>query len=189
MRIKLAKTLSITLQSGEVVPITGDDIYAGGFMFDNVTPRSFECTVAEDDFVDREAYQSIITQAKNNFQFAGRDIKPFVVNDTMIIGVSRAQSQESGALGLAMFAGIYAGRCQFSVQGRSGFTERTAGDFLLTANLNAMDAYPWGETFKVDTGEEGYIASFVQDWTSRMPPTVHRWKGFNVIVGHRTRIA
>jgi hypothetical protein len=178
-RIKLAKTLNITTQAGEVVPITGDDIYAGGFMFDNVQPRSFECVAAEDDFVDRDAFQNITYQNKGNFSFVGRDIKPFTVNDTMILGISRAQAQSTGALGLPMYAGVLATRCQFSIRGRDAFSERAAAGFNLTANLNAMDAYPWGETFKVD--EEGYLASFVQDFTSRMPPTVHRWKGLTAV--------
>ena len=174
-RMKLVKTLSITLQSGEVVVITGDDIFAGSFLFDNVQPRSFEASFAEDDFADREAYQGINYQNKNKTSFAGRDIKPFVVNDVLLIGVTRAQAQQSGALGLSMYGGVYCGRSQISIQGRQGYTERTAGDFLLTANLNTMDSYAWGETFKVD--EEGYLASTVQDWTNPSPATVHRWKG------------
>lgn len=174
-RIKLAKTLNITTQAGEVVPITGDDIYAGGFVFDNVTPRSFDVEFAEDDFTDRQAFQDIVYQTKNNFQFAGRDIKPFNVNNCMFIGLSRAQSQMPGALGLPVFAGVYCGRAELTVRGRGTFAERAAASYLGTVNLNAMDAYAWGETFQVS--EEGYVASFVQDWTSRMPPTVHRWKG------------
>lgn len=176
-RIKLAKTLSITTQAGEVVPITGDDIFAGSFIFDNVQPRSFDIEFAEDDFEDRQAFQDIIYQNKNNFSFAGRDIKPFNINTCLLVGVSKAKAQSSGALGLPMYAGVFTTRAELTVRGRNNFTERAAASFLGTVNLNAMDSYPWGETFKVDTGEEGYIASFVEDYTSRMPPTVHRWKG------------
>src|SRR5678809_1077337 len=67
----------------------------------------------------------------------------------------------------------FATRAQMVAQGRAAFANRAAALFAGTITLNAMDAYPWGETFKVSV--EGYSQSFIEDWTLQYPVTCHRW--------------
>lgn len=173
-RIKAAKTVSFTTPAGEVVPVTGDNVLQGTFQFQNVSVRSFDITFAEDDFVDRAAFQNIATQSIGNHQFAGRDIAPFQLNDLLLIGVSNARIQtDDASSGLSMYSGVFSTRCQLAARGADNFVERQARSFLGTVNLDPMNAYAWGQTFKASV--EGYKTSYVQDWTFAYPVTCHRW--------------
>lgn len=172
-RIKLVKTANINIPASDGVPVTGDNSLAGTFIFPSITPRSFDISFAEDDLDDRTAFQSIAPRDIGNLSFAGRDVYPFTLNNLMIIGVSNAQAQATGILGLGMYTGIFAMRAQLTVRGRNTFAERAAADMLGTIVLNPMDGYPWGESFK--TSVEGYLQSFVEDWTNQYASSVHRW--------------
>jgi hypothetical protein len=172
-RITAVTTMNINIPAATPVPVPGDDILQGTFQFPSDAARSFEMQFSEDDFADRRAFQGIITRAIGNHQFAGRDISPFALNNIMFIGVSNASAQAPGIKGLGMYAGVFAMRAQMSIQGRNTFAGRTAALFSGTVTLNAMDSYPWGETFTI--ANEGYLQSFIEDWTLAYPVTVHRW--------------
>ncbi len=173
-RILAAKTANVNIPAATAVPVTGDNVLQGAFIFPNETPRSFDIDFAADDFLDRAAFQNIKTRNIGNLSFAGRDIAPFSLNNIMILGVSNASSKMSGSSGLGMYAGVFATRAQMTVRGRNSFAERAAASYLGTVVLNLQDAYPWGETFQI--GNEGYTQSFVEDWTHAYPVTVHRWQ-------------
>lgn len=173
-RILAAKTMNINIPAADSVPVTGDNILQGTFMFPSIAARGFDVEFAADDFLDREAYQGIKSRNIGNLSFAGRDVTPFALNNLMIIGVSNASSKMSGSGGLGMYAGVFATRAQMTIRGRNTFAERAAASYLGTVVLNPQDSYPWGETFQVVT--EGYTHSFVEDWTHAYPVTVHRWK-------------
>jgi hypothetical protein len=172
-RITAVTTMNINIPASTPVPIPGDNILQGTFQFPSDAARSFEMQFSEDDFADRLAFQGIKTRNVGNHSFAGRDISPFALNNIMFIGVSNASAQAAGIKGLGMYAGVFATRAQMSIQGRNTFANRGAALFSGTVTLNAMDAYPWGETFQV--ANEGYTQSFIEDWTLAYPVTVHRW--------------
>jgi hypothetical protein len=172
-RINAVTTMNAATPAAVGVPIPGDNVLQGTFMFPNDQPRTFPVQFSEDDFADRQAMQSIIPRDIGNFSFAGRDTQPFVLNNMMFIGVSNAKARTAGVAGLGMYAGVFATRAQMVAQGRAAFANRAAGLFAGTITLNAMDAYPWGETFK--TSVEGYVQSFIEDWTLAYPVTCHRW--------------
>lgn len=172
-RITAVQTMNINVPAAVGVPVTGDNILQGTFMFPNDSPRTFDIAFAEDDFADRQAFQGIIPRNIGNFSFSGRDIAPFALNNTMLIAVSNASAQAQGIKGLGMYAGIFATRAQITVRGRNTFAQRGAADFVGNVNLNAMDSYPWGQTFQV--ANEGYTSSFIEDWTLAYPVTLHRW--------------
>lgn len=174
-RISAVVTANLNIPASTPVPVPGDNVLQGTFQFPSDAPRSFEVQFSEDDFADRRAFQNIITRAIGNHQFAGRDIIPFQLNNVMLIGVSNASAKAPGIAGLGMYAGVFATRAQMTVQGRNTFANRAAAVFAGTVTLNAMDSYPWGETFQI--GTEGYLQSFVEDWTLAYPVTVHRWVG------------
>lgn len=174
-RISAVVTANINIPAATPVPVPGDNVLQGTFQFPSDAPRTFEIQFSEDDFGDRRAFQNIITRAIGNHQFAGRDIIPFSLNNLMFIGVSNASAKSPGITGLGMYAGVFATRAQMTVQGRQSFANRAAALFAGTVTLNAMDSYPWGETFQV--GVEGYTQSFIEDWTLAYPVTVHRWTG------------
>lgn len=172
-RITAVVTANINVPAATNVPIPGDNILQGTFQFPSDQPRSFDVQFSEDDFADRQAFQGIIPRAIGNHEFAGRDIAPFALNNVMFIGVSNAQARASGIAGLGMYAGVFTTRAQMSVRGRAGLTNRAAALFEGTVTLGSMDSYPWGETFKSDV--EGYVNSFIEDWTLAYPVTCHRW--------------
>lgn len=173
-RILAAKTMNINIPAADAVPVTGDNVLQGSFIFPNASPRSFDVEFAADDFLAREAFQGIKTRNIGNLSFAGRDVNPFTLNNLMILGVSNASAKNTGVSGLGMYAGIFANRAQMTVRGRNSFAERAAASYLGTVVLNLQDSYPWGETFQ--TGNEGYTQSYVEDWTHAYPVTVHRWR-------------
>jgi hypothetical protein len=75
-----------------------------------------------------------------------------------------------------MYAGVFATRAQMVAQGRQAMAYRAAGLMEGTITLNAMDSYPWGQTFKTGASpNEGYLESFIEDWTLQYPVTCHRW--------------
>ena len=172
-RINAAKTMNINVPKPDAVPITGDNAPQGTFLFPSAAVRSFDVAFAEDDFADRQAFQGIKPRNIGNFSFAGRDILPFVMNNVMLIGIANASAKAAGIAGLGMYAGVFATRCQMTIQGRTTFAERAAAEYMGTVALNAMDGYPWGETFQ--TAVEGYTQSFAEDFTLAYPVTVHRW--------------
>lgn len=172
-RITAVVTMNINIPAATPVPVPGDNNLIGTFQFPNDAPRSFGVQFSEDDFTDRKAFQGIKVRDIGNHSFAGRDISPFVLNNIMLIGVSNASAQAEGIKGLGMYGGVFATRAQMSVQGRNTFANRAAALFEGTVTLNAMDAYPWGETFTI--ASEGYKQSFVEDWTLAYPVTCHRW--------------
>lgn len=172
-RITAVKTMPVTSPPAEAVPVSGDDVSQGSFQFENINPRLFQVQFAEDDFADRQSFQNIIPRDIGNFSFAGRDVNPFVLNNLLLIATGRASAQAPGVKGLGMYSGIYATRAQMSVQGRDTFVERQAAQFQGTITLNNSDSYPWGETYK--TSVEGYLQSYVEDWTLPYPVTCHRW--------------
>lgn len=174
-RITAAKTMNINIPAATAEPVTGDNVLQGSFMFPDVAPRLFDFEFAEDDFADRRAFQNILARNIGNVTFAGRDVAPFVLNNIMFIGLSNAKAQASGIKGLPLYAGVFSTRAEMSVRGRSTFAERAAASYLASINLNGMDSYPWGETFQVGTGHEGYTQSFIEDWTFKYPPSIHRW--------------
>lgn len=173
-RILAAKTMNINIPAADAVPVTGDNILQGTFIFPSAAARSFDVEFAADDFLDREAFQGIKARNIGNLSFAGRDVAPFTLNNVMILGVSNASSKMSGSSGLGMYAGVFATRAQMTIRGRNSFAERGAAAYLGTVVLNLQDSYPWGETFQV--ANEGYVQSFVEDWTHAYPVTVHRHK-------------
>lgn len=173
-RILAAKTMNINIPAADGVPVSGDNILQGTFIFPSIAARSFEIDFAADDFLDRQAFQGIKTRNIGNLSFAGRDIAPFALNNLMLIGVSNASSKMSGSSGLGMYAGVFATRAQMTIRGRNSFAERAAAAYLGTVVLNLQDSYPWGETFQV--ANEGYTQSFIEDWTHAYPVTVHRWQ-------------
>ncbi len=172
-RITAVVTANINIPAATAVPIPGDNVLQGTFQFPSDQPRSFDVQFSEDDFADRRSFQGIIARNIGNHSFAGRDISPFALNNIMLVGVSNAQARASGIAGLGMYAGVFATRAQMSVRGRAGLTNRAAALFEGTVTLNAMDSYPWGETFKASV--EGYVQSFIEDWTLAYPVTCHRW--------------
>ena len=173
-RILAAKTMNINIPAADAVPVTGDNILQGTFIFPSAAARSFDIEFAADDFLDREAFQSIKARNIGNLSFAGRDTAPFNLNNLMILGVSNATSKMSGSSGLGMYAGVFATRAQMTLRGRNSFAERAAAGYLGTVVLNLQDSYPWGETFQA--GVEGYTQSYIEDWTHAYPVTVHRWR-------------
>lgn len=173
-RILAAKTMNINIPAADGVPVTGDDVLQGTFIFPSIAARSFEIDFAADDFLDRQAFQGIKARNIGNLSFAGRDINPFALKNLMLIGVSNASSKMTGSSGLGMYAGVFATRAQMTIRGRNSFAERAAAAYLGTVVLNLQDGYPWGETFQV--GVEGYTQSFIEDWTHAYPVTVHRWQ-------------
>lgn len=172
-RINAVTTMNAATPAAVGVPIPGDNALQGTFMFPNDQPRTFPVQFSEDDFSDRQAMQGIIARDIGNFSFAGRDTQPFVLNNMMFIAVSNAKARTAGVAGLGMYAGVFATRAQMVAQGRAAFANRAAALFAGTITLNAMDSYPWGETFK--TSVEGYVESFIEDWTLQYPVTCHRW--------------
>lgn len=172
-RITAVVTANINIPAATAVPVPGDNVLQGTFQFPSDQPRSFDVQFSEDDFADRQSFQGIIPRAIGNHEFSGRDISPFALNNIMMIGVSNAQARASGIAGLGMYAGVFTTRAQMSVRGRAGLTNRAAALFEGTVTLNAMDSYPWGETFKSTV--EGYTQSFIEDWTLAYPVTCHRW--------------
>lgn len=174
-RITAVVTANINIPPSTPVPVPGDNALVGTFQFPSDAARTFEIQFSEDDFADRRAFQSILTRSIGNHQFAGRDTIPFVLNNLMFIGVSNAAAQAPGIRGLGMYAGVFATRAQMTAQGRQAFANRAAALFAGTVTLNAMDSYPWGETFQI--ANEGYTQSFIEDWTLAYPVTVHRWLG------------
>jgi hypothetical protein len=172
-RITAVKTMNVNIPASEAVPVTGDNVLQGTFQFQNVSPRTFDVEFAEDDFADRQSFQGIKPRNIGNFSFSGRDVSPFSLNNLLLIGVANASAQAVGVRGLGMYAGIFANRAQMSVRGRNNFVERGAASYLGTVTLNSSDSYPWGETYSVTN--EGYLQSFVEDWTLAYPVTCHRW--------------
>ena len=173
-RILAAKTMNINIPAADPVPVTGDNVLQGTFIFPSAAARAFDIEFAADDFASREAFQGIKTRNIGNLSFSGRDITPFVLNNISLIGVSNASSKASGTSGLGMYAGIFANRAQMTIRGRNSFAERAPASYLGTVVLNLQDSYPWGETFQ--TVNEGYTQSYVEDWTNAYPVTVHRWQ-------------
>jgi len=172
-RINAVTNGPFTTPAAVGVPIPGDNVLQGTFMFPNDQPRTFPVQFSEDDFSDRQAMQGIIARDIGNFSFAGRDTQPFVLNNMMFIAVSNAKARTAGVAGLGMYGGVFCNRAQMVAQGRTAFANRAAGLFEGTITLNAFDSYPWGETFK--TSVEGYQQSFIEDWTLAYPVTCHRW--------------
>lgn len=172
-RITAVKTANINIPTAEVVPVTGDNAPQGNFVFPNSQARQFDISAAWDRFDNREAFQGIKTVDIGNHSFAGRDALPFVIDNTMMIAVSNASSKKVGAVGNGMYAGVIAARTQMTIRGRNSFVERQAAQFDGTVVLNPSDSYPWGQTFQVNT--EGYLQSFIEDWTLPYPVTCHRW--------------
>lgn len=172
-RINAVTNGPFTTPAAAGVPIPGDNTLQGTFMFPNDQPRTFPVQFSEDDFTDRQAMQGIIARDIGNYSFAGRDTQPFVLNNMMFIAVSNAKARTTGVKGLGMYAGVFANRAQMVAQGRQAMAYRAAGLMEGTITLNAMDSYPWGETFK--TSVEGYVESFIEDWTLAYPVTCHRW--------------
>jgi len=172
-RITAVKTMNVNIPAGEAVPVTGDNVLQGTFQFQNVSARTFDVEFAEDDFADRQSFQGIKPRDIGNHSFAGRDISPFALNNLLLIGVANASASSAGVRGLGMYAGVFANRAQISVRGRNNFVERGAASYLGTVTLNSSDSYPWGETYSV--ANEGYLQSFVEDWTLAYPVTCHRW--------------
>lgn len=159
------------------VPIPGDNVLQGTFTFPNDQARTFQIQYSEDDFSDRLAAQGINAVDIGNHSFAGRDIQPFNINNMMFIAVSNAKARSAGVAGLGMYAGVFATRAEMVVQGRAAFANRAAAVFDGTITLNAMDSYPWGQTFKTGAApNEGYKQSFIEDWTLAYPVTCHRWQ-------------
>lgn len=175
-RINAVTNGPFTTPAAAGVPIPGDNVLQGTFLFPNDQARTFPIQFSEDDFSDRTAMQGINPVDIGNHSFAGRDIQPFTLNNMMFIAVSNAKARTSGVKGLGMYAGVFANRAQMVAQGRTAFANRAAGLFEGTVTLNAFDSYPWGQTFKLGaTPNEGYLESFIEDWTEAFPVTCHRW--------------
>lgn len=174
-RITAVTNMNINIPAATPVPVPGDNTLQGTFQFPSDQARSFDIQFSEDDFADRRAFQGIIARDIGNHSFAGRDVTPFSLNNLMFIALSNATARETGIKGLGMYAGVFSTRAQLSVRGRSGFVNRGAAIMEGTVTLNAMDSYPWGETFKANV--EGYLESFIEDWTLAYPVTVHRHTG------------
>lgn len=172
-RITAVRTMNINIPAATAVPIVGDNIPQGTFVFQNASPRSFDVAFSEDDFADRQAFQGIIPRNFGNHTFSGRDASPFSLNNLMIIGVSNASAQAPGIKGLGMYAGVVCTRAQMTVRGRGPFDFQAAAEYFGTVNLNAGDGYPWGTTYQV--ANEGFSSAFVLDWTEQYPVTCHRW--------------
>lgn len=171
-RITAVTTMNAATPAATGVPIPGDNVLEGTFMFPNDQPRTFPVQFSEDDLADRKAFQNISAQDIGNMSFGGRDIQPFTLNNLLLIAVANAQARSQGVLGLGMYSGIFANRAQMVVQGRSGFVNRAAAVYEGTVTLNPMDSYPWGQTFQ--SAIEGYQQSFIEDWESQYPVTVNR---------------
>lgn len=174
-RITAVKTMNVNTPAATNVPVEGDDILQGTFQFANNAARAFDIQFSEDDYTDRTPFQSIIPRNIGNHSFAGRDISPFNLNNCLLIGVSNAKANASGIQGLGMYAGVLVPRAQISARGRSTFAGRTAAQFDASVTMSLASQYPWGETYQ--TGNEGYIASYVEDWSHAYPVTLHRWNG------------
>lgn len=174
-RIRAAKTMNINVPKPDLVPVTGDNVPQGTFEFPSAAVRAFDIAFASDDFVDRDAFQSIHPVNIGDHSFSGRDTLPFQINDILLVGVSNASAKMPGILGLGMYAGVFSTRAHILVQGRTTFAERAAAEYMGSVALNAMDSYPWGQTFVGDASHEGYTQSFIEDWTLAFPVTVHRW--------------
>jgi hypothetical protein len=174
-RITAVQTANVNIPTATLVPVTGDNDPQGTFAFSSDAARGFDVAFAEDDFQDREAMQGIKYRDIGNHSFAGRDIVPFDLKNLLLLGTSNAKAQSSVVRGLEMYAGVLMTRAQMSARGRDGFTQRQAAAYQGSVVLNAGDSYPWGETFQ--QAIEGYTAAFVQDWTARLPVTIHRWTG------------
>jgi hypothetical protein len=177
-RILAAVTAAINTPAPTPVGVPGDNTLQGTFQFPSDQPRSFQLDFSADDFTNRQAFQNIKKRDIGNHTFAGRDTQPFTLNNVMILGTSNASSKADNAgRGLGMYGGVFSTRAQISIQGRQSFANRAAALYLAFVTLNAMNAYPWGETFV--QAVEGYTESFIEDWTARYPVAVTRWTGLS----------
>lgn len=174
-RITAVTNMNINIPAATLTPVPGDNALQGTFPFPSDAPRGFDVQFSEDDFQDRQAFQNIIPRDIGSHSFAGRDIIPYTVNNLMFIGLSNAKARTTGVKGLGMYAGVFSTRAELTVRGRNGFVNRGAALMEGTISLNAMDSYPWGESFKIDV--EGYLEDFIEDWTHKYPVTCHRWTG------------
>ncbi len=172
-RIRAVTTANIITPGSSPVPVPGDNALQGTFQFPNDQPRAFDIQFSEENFDNREAFQSIKRRDIGHHSFSGRDITPFTLNNIMLIAVSNASSKLPGVAGLGMYAGIFTNRAQMTARGRSGFVNRQAALMEGTVTLNLQDGYPWGESFF--QAVEGFTQNYVEDWALAYPVTVHRW--------------
>lgn len=150
----------------EVVAITGDDAYQGGFIFPSAQPRQFMLTAAVMGF-DVNAYMGVgQPYAIGNAEVSVLDSTPFGPINLAMIVTSQQKSAAGSNIGVGLFGGHIIPQIQGIPLGRQTYQERAAGIMRFKFIMSQAAQFPWGETFRPNTNQiNANLATYVP-WTA-----------------------
>lgn len=159
----------------DAVPITGDDVYQGGFIFPSAQVRKFTLTAAVQGLDVNSYMNNISPYAIGNSEVGFLDATPFTTLNLALILTSQQKSAQGGNQGLGMFGGYIIPEIQGVPLGRQTFQERAAGINRIGFVESQAAQFPWGETFKL--GVHQILSAVLIPWLSAYRKALHRFTG------------
>lgn len=176
-RLYGAKVAPITAPDPDTVPVTGDNVYLGGFVFPSAATRTFRLDGAISELNVNQLLGTGKTYNVGNSSLGFLDVTPFSPVNVALIAVSDAKSQQAGSVGQGLYGGIIVPKAQGIPTGRETMQERAAGMFRWTFIMSLTDSFPWGETFNATT--HGVTGATYIPWSSTYRKSFHRFNGDN----------
>jgi hypothetical protein len=165
-------------ESPERVDITGGDGHVSTFQFKPITAPTGQPRFAENDMTFAALVQGLAVHDLGGGAFLMQQPDDFTYQDMLWVTVSRAESRESGSLGVSHWYGEIVLNTQVYYRGRDNRTERGDGSFLYDITLNSADRYPFGLAFSA--GNNGATGGKIMEWTWPYRPVMERWTGNGV---------
>lgn len=162
----------------DAIPITGDDVYQGGFIFPSAAVRKFTATAAVLGLDINGYLNNIPPYAIGNSEVGFLDATPFTTLSLALLVTSQAKSAQGTDTGQGMFNGYIIPQIQGVPLGRQTLQERAAGINRIGFIENLAAQFPWGETFKL--GIHFITQAVLIPWISSYRKAMHRFTGDNV---------
>lgn len=138
---------NIGAPSPDIVPVTGDDAYLGGFIFPSAAARQFALVCAVMGFDVQGYLGSGSPYNIGNSSVGFIDVSPFAPVNVALITNNQAKSQQAGNVGNGIWSGYILPKVQGIPLGRESMQERAAGAIRMAFIISPTDRFPWGETF------------------------------------------
>lgn len=159
----------------DIVPVTGDDAYLGGFIFASAAARQFALVCAVMDFSTQQYLGSGNAYNVGNSSISFIDVTPFAPVNVALITNNQAKSQQAGNVGTGIWSGYILPKVQGIPLGRETMQERAAGAIRMAFILSPSDRFPWGETYNQSV--HGVQTSVYNPWSANNRKAFHRFTG------------
>lgn len=164
--------------TSETEDITGGDGHVTSFQFKPITSPQAQLSyaVSDMDFAAMVMGVKVHTLGGGEFLMIQPDDITYV--NTCWITVSRAESRESGSLGVAHWAGKIILNTEVYSLDTDSLTERTGVSYLYQITSKSADRYPYGLAFSV--ANNGDTAGKAVSYTWPYKPMIDNWTGDNI---------